>query len=459
MKSSSGKVSPKSEMYRSIPSVNLLLRHPAVTDLMAQKPRSVVTQAARHVVNEIRRHIQEHDEWPGDLSLDDLAERVAAETNPGTPCIDTVEINASGIVFPDEINMLSSYDPRGIEPGAGHETGDSEIATTESLIAEFTSAEDACLINHRFTAIRMVMRVLARGKEVVVCRGQMGSESGTSLQDLLNAEEAGVAEVGSTNKTRVADYRAAIHADTGAVLYARPQTYGFKGFSQDVPAVDLARMGLETGVPIIYSVGMTPMVRVPGMSRAWEWSVGEAIEAGVAAVITGGSLAGVPGCALVAGRHAILGPLKQTIRRSERPTKQEEISRFRHHLKNFDRETGGLAHFAEGRSLLCDLSEIASRRNVLLTGLREALPTDWLLEPVDTDTFLTDARLPEEKVKSAGISLKPPITTANRLSEALRTATTPVLNHVAGGCVVLDLRTVSEQQFGTLTSVLENTCV
>jgi L-seryl-tRNA(Ser) seleniumtransferase len=252
--------------------VEKLLRLPAVAEDAAGSPHSQVAAALRNVITAIRSAI-----LAGTITEDTLQERlVDAEIARRfrEELLRLVRssyrraINATGIILhtglgravlaPEALaaaaGNLQGYSLLEVDPETG-ERNQREVHVA-ALLKELTGAEAATAVNNNAGATLLILSALARGKEVVISRGQLVEIGGSfRVPDILKESGARLVEVGTTNRTYADDYRRAIGPDTGLLLQVHTSNYEIQGFAHHTPLEELVALGKEHGLPVVSDLG------------------------------------------------------------------------------------------------------------------------------------------------------------------------------------------------------------
>ncbi len=181
----------------------------------------------------------------------------------------------------------------------------------EALLLALTGAEAAIAVNNGAAAVLLALSVLAKGKQVLVSRGELIEIGGEfRIPDIMRASGAKLVEVGTTNRTRIGDYRNAMTDRVGAILKVHPSNYRVVGFTAEVAVKELATVASRHEVPLIYDVGSGLLHREPGMP-ADEPTVSGALAEGADLVLcSGDKLLGGPQAGLIVGRTDLVAKLR-----------------------------------------------------------------------------------------------------------------------------------------------------
>ncbi|MFH1277339.1 MAG: L-seryl-tRNA(Sec) selenium transferase [Candidatus Eisenbacteria bacterium] len=316
--------SDRSSSFRHIPSVERLLADPEVGRATESYPRPVVVEAVRAVLDRTREALR----GGGGPSEGDLREPatyvpalVAESERLLRPSLRRV-INATGIVI--HTNLGRSPLPAGAFDRARDlalrytnlefdlETGarGSRHVHAEGLLRRLTGAEAALVTNNNAAAVLVSLHALAKGREVIVSRGELIEIGGSfRLPDIMAASGAKLVEVGTTNRTRAEDYRAAVTPETALLMKAHLSNFRLEGFTENVTPAEMAGVGAEKGVPVLYDLGSGAFVKI-----GWkgEPTVMEELRSGVAVLtMSGDKLLGSVQAGIILGRKAELDRIRQ----------------------------------------------------------------------------------------------------------------------------------------------------
>ncbi len=331
-------MSPKTvdkSLLSRIPKVDAVLGHPAVKELLGKVPELVVKDAVRHGIHRLRSMVLEGlIDDKTDLALDHVAETAAQWIlTTDRPRLRRV-INATGVVIHTNLGRspLSEEAVSRIEMAArGYanleydlETGNrgSRDDLVEGLLCRLTGAEAATVVNNNAAAVMLVLRSMTVGKEVIVSRGELVEIGGSfRIPDVMEASGARLVEVGTTNRTRISDYRDHITVETGLLLKVHTSNYRILGFAEDVPVADLASLGRESQIPTAVDLGSGCLVDLKKVGlRHGEPTVRDVLSQGADIVtFSGDKLLGGPQAGIIVGKREYLqlikrNPMKRALR-------------------------------------------------------------------------------------------------------------------------------------------------
>jgi len=317
------------EAARELPAVNAILDTDECAALLSRFRREFVLRAVREAVADARSVLR----GGGSVATSPNALATAAahrlsNLGRGGP---RRAINATGVVLHTGLGR-APLPPEWVEAGycdlevslATGDRGDRQDHARD-LLRWLTGAEDALVVNNNAAATLLAVDSLARGREVIVARGQLVEIGGSfRLPDVIAASGARLVEVGTTNKVRADDYRRAVTEETAALLQVHPSNFRLVGFTESVGTADLAAVAHEAGLPLLYDVGsgcLFDTTAIPGLEHEPpEPRVEQALTDGADLVcFSGDKLLGGPQAGVVLGKADLVmrlarNPLARALR-------------------------------------------------------------------------------------------------------------------------------------------------
>jgi len=305
---------------RSLPSVDALLRSEPGRRAAASLGRPLLKRCLAVTLDEVRADAAGGTEPP---SADDILARACQRASRIASGLTPV-INATGVILHTNLGRAplpvdaaraaaraaSAYTDLEVDRATGKRGRRGSRA--EELLIALTGAEDALVVNNCAAALMLSLAALAKRKEVLVSRGELIEIGGEfRIPDIMGASGAKLLEVGTTNRTRIGDYRAASSDRTGAILKVHPSNYRVVGFTAEASAKDLAALADKHGVPFLYDVGSGLLAHGHGMPPD-EPSVADALADGAGLVLcSGDKLLGGPQAGIVVGRSELVAKLRR----------------------------------------------------------------------------------------------------------------------------------------------------
>ncbi len=454
---------------RKIPSVNELLESPPLRKLIDRISHNVVVSTVRTALDEVRHEVQTAAAERTLPSVSDLAERIAQRIVEGeVPALQPV-INATGILLHTGLGraplaeeaieavvaVARDYASLEIDLATGERSR--RVLAVEGLLKELTGAEAAMVVNNNAGATMLALSAMATGREVIVSRGQLVEIGGSfRLPDVMAASGAVLREVGSTNKTRLADYEQAIGDQTAALLVVHPSNYVIVGFTAEVGLDELVRLGRGHKLPVIHDVGSGAMIDFARFGFQGEPVAAESIKAGVdLALFSGDKLLGGPQCGIIVGRKAAVKQVERHPMTRAMRVGKLTLAALAATLRLYRDEEKALRSIPLLHLLSTSAENLQNRAERLAPQLAAAQVVDEA-EVVTSVTYLGGGSVPTQELPTRCVALKPAGMSVDRLAAALRSATPAVVGRVQQDRLLLDLRSVLPRQDAQLAAALES---
>jgi L-seryl-tRNA(Ser) seleniumtransferase len=317
-------------------------------------------------------------------------------------------------------------------------------------LTRLTGAEAALAVNNNAAALVLALNTLADGRETIVSRGELIEIGGSfRLPDIMARAGTKLREVGTTNRTHLADFAAAIGPETRLILKVHTSNYAIEGFTAMAPATKLAALARGHGIPFVEDLGSGSLIDLEGWGLPHEPIAAEAVAQGADLVtFSGDKLLGGPQAGLVVGRADLIArlarnPLKRVLRLDKmRLAALEAVLRL---YADPDRLADRLPTL---RLLARPTSDIAVAGRRLLPAVEEALGGVAEVGLVDTRSQIGSGALPVSLLPSAALALRPVDssgTAVEALARALRALPVPVIGRIEAGRVLLDLRCLEDE--------------
>ncbi len=323
------------------------------------------------------------------------------------------------------------------------------------LLERVTGAEAALVTNNCAAAVLLCLSALGRDREVIVSRGELVEIGGSfRVPDIMAQSGAHLVEVGTTNRTRLADYRNAVTDQTALLLKVHRSNFAVVGFTEEVSTADLAGLGRELGLVTMMDLGSGLVERPPDPGFAGEHTIREVIADHIDLVtFSGDKLLGGPQAGIVAGRpDLVAGLARHPLLRALRPDKLT----FAGLEAVLELHATGRApvEVPTTRMLTETAAEIRDRRGQVLRRLQGKLPAGLELHEIDTRARPGGGSSPLTELDSAGLAVTYAGLSADQLHQRLRAGRPPVIGRIEDDRLVLDLRTLLPDQGDLLARAL-----
>ncbi|MBK9121121.1 MAG: L-seryl-tRNA(Sec) selenium transferase [Phycisphaerales bacterium] len=484
---------------RQLPSVDVLLNHPAVAGLLVDQPRAEVRAALRELLAMRRSQLLAGEDCKLDTATlaRELRERLYARAQPRLRRV----LNATGIVLHTGLGRapLAEEAIEALAEVAGGycnleldlETGQrgDRQGHLRALLCELTGAEDALVVNNNAAATWLALHALGAGGEALIARGQLVEIGGSyRLPDIMAAAGCRMVEVGTTNRTRISDYARALTPEARLLVRVHTSNYRMVGFTEDATLAELVALARQHGLVVIDDLGsgllrrdlpwdedeqkmQTPAggrvsdlftalsdpvappaarLKLPGDEPV----VCESVAGGAdLTLFSGDKLLGGPQAGILVGRRALLERLKQSpLTRALRPDKLT-LAALEATLRLYRDPETAARRLPVYRFLLRPLPEITR----LAEQLAETLVTAGLPAQVAAVPEMSEVgggAVPEHALPTRCVAVRPHTTPCNVVAELLRQREVPVLCRVRAGVLLFDLRTIEVEELDVLAGAI-----
>jgi len=445
---------------RRLPGVDALLTESALRPALETHGQALVTAELRRRLESLRAGIRE-GRWEAadvDGAAGRLGAEVAAELDARAAGRLVPVLNATGVLVHTNLGRASLGVPAlerltaaaglGLNLELDLETGrrGGRAPGCDELLAELTGAEAACVVNNCAAALLLSLNALAKDRPVVVSRGEL-VEIGGSFRIPDVCERSGVAlrEVGTTNRTRIADYAAAFDGSPkpALLLKVHPSNFRVVGFTEETSIEELVALGRKQGVPVVMDQGSGALEDLSAWGVEGETPVPAMVAAGADLVLfSGDKLLGGPQAGCIVGKREAVeacrkNPLFRALRSDRLRMLALEATLWSHATGRADREVPVLA------MLKLPAAEVKRRAEALVARLSGIAAE---LEVVEDSSTSGGGSSPTSRIPTFVLRLRPSQLSVDELAHRLRTSRPRVLARISGDAVLLDLRTVPEAE-------------
>ena len=453
-------------LLRGLPKIDELLLDEQLVFFMESTPRSVVVDAAREIIDELRREIlsgEREDTPEKDELIAEICDRITGKKKRNLRTL----INATGVVLHTNLGRSNlcraavesvtavadsysnlEYDLKKGARGLRHDH-------VEKIIAKITGAEAAMVVNNNAAATMLCLSAMAFGKEVITSRGELVEIGGSfRIPEIMEQSGAHLKEVGTTNKTKPLDYRNAYDPEkTGALMKVHTSNYRILGFTQEVTLKEMVDLGKEMNLPVINDMGSGLMADLTRYGVD-EPTVLDAVNDGADVVLFSGDklLGGPQGGILIGNREYIDRMKKHPLARAFRVDKMTLAAMEATFFEYLDMENAK--------------KTIPVLQMITVSGEELQNKADRLIEAIKarTDAFTLGSEpckdqvgggsAPTVRLNGIAVSIASDTVPAERLERLFRRAETPVIVRVAHDKVLLSVRTIKEEEIETAASAV-----
>jgi L-seryl-tRNA(Ser) seleniumtransferase len=468
---------PKADLYRKLPSVDELLHRPDLAALVAGEGSSSVTDAARAVLTRLRAEIAAArlDVAAVDLALSGIASAIERQVRQSLIYSLRPVINATGVILHTNLgraplpesalehvrNVASGYSNLEFDVATG-DRGNRDVHV-DRLFRKVLNAgfagEDArvtpdistIVVNNNAAAVLLALNTLAEGGEVIVSRGELVEIGGSfRIPDVMSKSNATLREVGTTNRTRVADYERAINEKTRLLLRVHRSNFQITGFTEQPQIEELATLARTRNIPLMEDLGSGALFDLHSIGVSGEPTVLDSLHAGADVVsYSGDKLLGGPQAGMLSGRRDLIARMRaNSLFRALRVDKLTYAALEATLLAyvRYDHDT-----IPALRMMHLPKEEIS--RRIQTVAAKSASP-ELTIEIIDGESVIGGGAAPSAVLPTRLLAVIRTGLSADEISARLRASEPPVIARVEEGRVLLDLRTVFPEQDENVTTAL-----
>lgn len=464
----------RQQVLRKIPSVDEILSRPEIADLLKVYPRTVVVEAVRNGLGELREellHKKDLSEFEDTLfSFERLFPLFQKEIDlQAKPRLRRV-INATGVVIhtnlgrsplhPSALQHLmdisKAYSNLEYDLNSG-ERGN-RYSHVEEILCRLSGAESALVVNNNAGAVLLALNTIAEGKEVIVSRGELVEIGGAfRIPDVMKRSGALLKEVGTTNRTHLSDYQEAIGSQTALLLKVHTSNFRVMGFTSSVPVQDLVQLGKQYDITVMEDLGSGCLLDLSQYGLEKEPTVPEVIGTGVDIVaFSGDKLMGGPQAGIILGKKSFLDLMKlNPLTRALRIDKLT-LAALESTLLLYLDEKRALREIPTLQMLSLDTSKLKRRGRRLLKRLAGKTEKGTELTLKEDVSQVGGGSLPLQELPTIVVTIKPAGFSVNGLEENLRKGDPPIVSRISKDELILDMRTVFDEEIPLLAANVEN---
>ena len=473
------KTASKADLYRQLPSIDEVLKAPAVAEAVAHAGHSAVLDAARAVVERLRSEISrgEMDAQQVETAISAMGDAVRQELHKNLEFSLRPVINATGVILHTNLGRapLASSAIKNIQRSSeGYSNLELDLNSGErgkrdvhvdrlfrNLFSTGTTGDEkgdrqvsTIIVNNNAAAVWLALNTLAARAEVIVSRGELVEIGGSfRIPDVMAQSNGILREVGTTNRTRIADYENAINENTRVLLRVHQSNFQITGFTEQPALEELVALARARNLVVIEDLGGGAIFDLRTVGLAEENTVAESLSAGVDVVTySGDKLLGGPQAGMLTGTPALI----------ERMRKNSLFRALRVDKLTYAALEATLLAYVRGdyeaipalRMMRLTRDEVGARAEVIAKQLQsnEHLTT----EVIDGKSVIGGGAAPSSTLPSRLLALASKSTSPDRLMAHLRSQDPPIIARVQDGQLLIDLRTVYPEQDSQIVAALQS---
>jgi L-seryl-tRNA(Ser) seleniumtransferase len=449
-----------------LPQVNECLNSSYGQKWLAIYPRAIILRAIREVIETKRRAILK-GKTP-EVSIEAISPEIESMIKKHSSYKLRPLINATGVVIhtnlgrallsdkaiENVVTLAGSYSNLEYEISAGRRG--KRYSHIKDIIMELTGAEDAVVVNNNAAAVLVCLDTFAKGKEVIVSRGELVEIGGSfRIPEVMQASGAILREVGTTNKTHLHDYLNAICGNTALLLKVHQSNYKVIGFTKEVPINDLVKLGREYKIPVMTDLGSGCMINLEKFGILGEPTVQDVVKQGADLVtFSGDKLLGGPQAGIILGRKEFIQKIqKNPMLRAIRIDKMALAALEATFMQYLDEEKA-LQDIPTLRMLTESQEAIKKRAKKIFNTLKKVISNHAELKILPDQSRAGGGSLPETDLPTFVVSIKPLNISVNVLEDRLRAGEPPVITRIKEDVLLIDPRTVQDKEIKILVNCI-----
>jgi L-seryl-tRNA(Ser) seleniumtransferase len=447
-------------LLRGIPGIDHILEAVQKEPFFTDVPKSVLTRCAQDITAAFRKAILEGREGIGEETLSDdrMMDRMRDCVNHAMSFNLKSVVNATGVVVHTNlgrsllaqevmehvVRISSRYSNLEFDLAKGRRG--SRYSMVEDILCEISGAEAGMAVNNNAGAVLLCLDTIARGREVIVSRGELVEIGGSfRIPDVMARSGAVLREVGTTNRTHLRDYEGAVCENTGLLLKVHQSNYCVVGFTAAVSLKELAELGIRHGLPVMEDLGSGTFIDFSRYGMVREPTVQDSVSAGADIVtFSGDKLLGGPQAGLIVGKKEILDSIKKNpLTRALRIDKMT-LAALEATLRLYRDPEKAARTLPTLRMLTCPISEIELRTLRCEKCLKNLGQPRMTLRVADIISRAGGGALPLENLPSKGLGITVFGMSASAVERSLRGHSPPIIGRIEDDEFILDFRTVQD---------------
>ncbi len=458
-------------LLKGLPKIDEVIGLLEKNGIYSKASKDIVREACREVVQNLRDQILS----AADKTLPSHSPEAASAARSVEERVEDLHrfklrrlVNATGVILHTNLGrapLCPEAVDRIVEVGRGYSNLEFDLSRGErglrydhvgGLICALSGAEDALIVNNNAAAVLLTLNTLAERKEAIVSRGELIEIGGEfRIPDVMTKSNSILREVGTTNRTRLTDYEKAIGPNTGVILKVHTSNYRIVGFTEEAELVPLVALGKQHGIPVFDDLGSGCLIDLAVFGLQHEPTVREVLASGVDVVtFSGDKLLGGPQAGIIVGKKDILARIKKNPLNRALRIDKFTLAALEATLMRYLAPGDAPRTLRSLRALTEPRGDVKKRARKLMARLRRTGLSGLTFEIKEATAAAGGGSLPTQDIPTAVIAVKSAKITASRMEMKLRQAAVPIIVRVDEDEILIDLRTVSEEEFGFVVDAL-----
>jgi L-seryl-tRNA(Ser) seleniumtransferase len=454
----------KKTFLRNLPKIDEIILLLEKQDIYSLAPRDIVIATCRTVVQNLRDKIIEAKEKDLPKFSLDLASAVGKVERliKGLYRYSLRRVvNATGVILHTNLGrapLCPEALQRIMEVGKGYSNLEFDLAKGErgqrydhvsQLICALTGSEDALIVNNNAAAILLVLNTLAEKKEAIVSRGELIEIGGEfRIPEIMKKSASKLREVGTTNRTRIGDYEKAVNDKTGLIMKVHTSNFRIVGFTEEADIVSLVALGKSRGIPVMDDLGSGCLIDLEQYGLQHEPTVREALATGIDVVtFSGDKLLGGPQAGIIVGKKDVLAKIKKNPLNRALRIDKFTLAALEATLMHYLNPADAVKKLRSLKALTEPVAAVKKRAEKLITKLQKENFASLKFSLHEDFAAAGGGSLPTQQIPTVLVAIKNKKMSASKMEEKLRKMEVPVIVRVDKDEILIDMRTVAEDEF------------
>lgn len=453
------------ELLSKIPSINKILLTEELKQLLEEYPEIFVKDIVKKEVEDIKNDIliSSLKEVP---SMEEIVERVSAQVKKKDRLSLRRVINATGTILHTNLgrSLLServkenlteiAFNYSNLEFNIDEKVRGSRYTHLIDIIKRLTGAEDVLVVNNNAAAVLLTLNTLTKGKEIVVSRGELVEIGGAfRIPEIIKLSGGISCEIGTTNKTHLKDYENAINENTGVLLKVHTSNYKISGFTKSVTYEEVAALAHEKGLIAINDLGSGQFVDFRPYGLPYEPTVKEVLDSGMDIVtFSGDKLLGGPQAGIIVGKKKYIEEMKKNqLTRALRVDKMT-IATLEATLKLYLDEKTALEEIPTLNMISTSIEKLKEKAEKFTEIIKKSR---FVAEIIEDKAEVGGGSYPGSQLESIAVKLTHREKTSTEIEKFLLSEDIPIITRIKENSIILDMRTLRENEFELVAGSLE----